>query len=134
MSSTTVTLGAFVFNPSAIRVGAKPRTINVATNALAANPIQSTAFTSGFRPITIGGFLKGVDTQGETAEEHLVRLVHNLRTEVAKNTNTLTISWANVTAPETYTVYKNEDVDLDYEAHADLTHMVEYTVTLNCLP
>lgn len=132
-SATTVTLGAFVFDAATVTIGARPRTVGVACNAISPYPVQTTDFISGYRPITIGGFLIGKDTMGETAAEHLVRLKANLRTEVAKHANSLVIQWGGVATPETYTVYKNDDVEFTHEAHVDKTHLVEFTVTLNTL-
>ena len=39
--------------------------------------------------------------------------------------------------PETYRVFKNEDYALaimDSQMHAQDTHRVDFTITLNCLP
>ena len=131
---TVVTLGAFRFSATSVEVGALPRTIGVTCNALSPNPVQTTDFTSGYRPITIEGYLRGIDSQGETAAAHLVRLMHNLRTEVAKDTNTLTIAWPGGAAADVYTVYKNEDVMTRHDLGADVAHRQSFAVTLNCLP
>ena len=73
-------------------------------------------------------------TEGETAVEHLTRLA-NLSTEVGKDTNTLTIDWAN-SRPET--------TGCTTTSHrATIVHDVPYgrgnvpalvTITLNYLP
>jgi hypothetical protein len=134
VASTVVTLGAFTFEASSLVIRAMPRTVGVSANALAPYPMQTVDFISGYRPITISGFLRGLDTMGETAAEHLVRLKSNLRIEVAKDANILTVTWAGVATPDAWAVYKNDDVEFVHEAHIDKTHMVEFSVTLNCLP
>jgi hypothetical protein len=129
-----VTLGAFDFTAQQIELGPLPRSVTVASNALSSEPIQVNAFVSGFMPVAIYGFLEGMDTQDETAVEHLLRLRHNLKTEVAKDSNSLTILWDGVGAPETYRVFKNNDFGLVIPQHVQATCFLEFSLTLNCLP
>ena len=51
-----VTLGAFPFHATELEIGARPRTIGVACNALSPEPVQTVDFVSGFMPVRIGGF------------------------------------------------------------------------------
>ena len=133
-SPTTAKLGAFPFTSiTSIRVGPKPRTVGISANALSRAPIQTTDFVSGYRPVSIAGWLKGIDTQGETAAVHLTRLMHNLAAEVARAMNTLTIVWTGGHT-DVYTVYKNDDVDFQYDNESDVMSEIPFVVTLNCLP
>ena len=127
------TLGAFPFYSREVEVGALPRNITVVTNALAVEPVQVNAYTAGYMAVRIEAFLLGVDTQNETAQEHLVRQRANLKAEVGKDANTLTIDWRGG-ATETYRVFKNEDYALVFATHVQVTRMVEFSLTLNCLP
>ena len=133
--SAFLTLGAFPFRARAVEIGAVPRTITVSCNALSLEPVQTVAYVSGFMPIRIDSWLQGLDTLGETAAEHLMRLRANLKTEVGKDHNTLLINWTDVLGDlETYRVFKNEDYALSLKPHAPATHRVDFTLTLNCLP
>jgi hypothetical protein len=129
-----ITLGAFPFQSRSVVVGAKPRTIGVGVNPLCSLPVETFDYISGFRPIKIVGFLLGVDTQDETAVAHLYRQRTNLKTEVEKHRNTLVIDWFGLGTLEEYTVYKNEDFDLELPSHVQYSHFVEFELTLNCLP
>lgn len=132
-----VTLGAFWFHALQVEIGALPRTITVCANALSAEPVQVNSFVSGYMPVRIDGFVVGLETQDETAAEHLKRLRANLKTEVGKNANTVSIDWRGLGTLETYRVFKNEDyalVIMDSQMHAQETHRVDFTLTLNCLP
>jgi len=129
-----VTLGAFPFHATELEIGARPRTIGVSCNALSAEPVQTVDFVSGFIPVRIGGFLIGLDTAGETAAEHFQRLRANLKTEVGKDSNTLSIVWEGIATPETYRVFKNEDYALLFGLSAPVAHWNTFTLTLNCLP
>jgi len=133
-----VTLGAFPFHATGVEIGARPRTIGVSCNALSPEPVQTVDYVSGYMPVRIDGYMVGLDTESETAAEHLVRLRANLKTEVGKDHNTLTIVWRGLeSSPETYRVFKNEDYALaimDSQMHAQDTHRVDFTITLNCLP
>lgn len=129
-----ITLGAFSFHARSVELGALPRTITVCANALSAEPMQVNSFTSGYMPVVIDGFLQGLETIGETAIEHLERLRSNLKTEVGKDTNTLTIDWLGLGDDETYRVFKNEDYALQFMPAVQQSAFVNFTLTLNCLP
>lgn len=133
MSDLFCKLGAFQFASRSVTVGAQPRTVKVQTNALATEPIQTIDYVSGYTPITIEGFLRGFDTINETSMAHLIRLKHNLKTEVAKDSNTLVITWAPGVI-ETYRVFKNEDFDIVIPAESRMRRIINFTLTLNCLP
>ena len=127
------TLGAFPFYSREIEIGPLPRNITVATNALAVEPVQVNAYIAGYMGVRIDAFLLGVDTQNETAQEHLARQRSNLKTEVAKDTNTLLIDWRGG-SQETYRVFKNEDYALVFATHVQRSHLIDFSLTLNCLP
>ena len=129
-----VTLGAFPFKATAVHIGAKPRTVNVSANALSSWIVQTTDFVSGYRPIAIEGYLQGIDTQGESAAAHLVRLRTNLKTEVQKDTNVLTFDWYGLGQTESYAVYKNEDFPIEFDISVQETHRIYFTMNLSCLP
>lgn len=130
-----LTLGAFPFHAKRVVIGARPRTIGVSCNALSAEPVQTVDFVSGFMPVTIEeAWLQGLDTLSETAAHHLVRLRANLKTEVGKNHNTLSITWNWSDTLETYRVFKNEDYALTLGWTVQETHRVGFSLTLNCLP
>jgi hypothetical protein len=117
-------LGAFLFtgnNGAAItgpiKIGAKPRTIPALSNALSVKPVQGPDFQPDFRQIEIVSFsLWGIESQSETAANHLKRLLTNLKTEVGRATNKLTISWWGLRVPYVYTVVKNQDFPYQIEA------------------
>jgi len=135
------TLGSFAFDgvngaaiEGVIEVGALPRTINVSANALSAAPVQTNAFVSGFRPVKLPVKLAGIESQGETAHEHLQRMLTNLKTEVEKDQNTLLIEPYGMPVVYTYTVYKNEDFPVTIAALTQSRSVLAFELTLNCLP
>lgn len=135
------TVGAFAFtgeNGASINgeivVGALPRTITVASNALSAAPVQVSDFISGYRPIRLPVKLAGIESMGETAPNHLQRMLHNLRTEVEKDQNTLVIAPFGMATVYTYTVYKNEDFPIQIAALTQSRSVLVFDLTLNCLP
>jgi hypothetical protein len=130
-----VTLGAFTAPCSGVLIGGLPRELGTASNALAQYPVQTTDYVSGFRIVTIQGWkLAGVDTMDETCHEHLERLWHNLLTEVAKDSNTLTIDVWGFLTPKVYTVYKNEDPESAITPLTQSRAVMKFDVRLNCLP
>jgi len=129
-----LTLGAFPFRAREVTLGGVPRQIGVGANALSAEPVQTTDYISGYMVVAISGFLQGVDTQGETAVAHLARLRHNLRTEVAKDSNLLTINWAGLGDLEQYRVFKNDDLALTLTWNVQASYRIDFALTLNCLP
>ena len=133
MAEPFCTLGTFEFEANSITIGARPRTVQMNTNCLATEPVQTVAYVSGHAPVTISGFIIGTASMGETAAECLQRLRSNLETEVAKDSNTLTIDWG-TGADETYRVFKNECFDIPLEVHVLKTNLIQFTLTLNCLP
>lgn len=128
-----VTLGAFGFKAQEVEVGALPRSIAVSANALSTEPVQVNSYTPDFMLIRIDGMLQGRDTADETATAHLIRLKANLRTEVAKDTNSLTIAW-NGASEEIYRVFKNTDFSLVYTWNVRASRIIVFSLTLNCLP
>jgi len=127
------TLGAFAFTVTALRIGRLPRAVGLSANALAKYPMQTTDYVSGYRPIEIGGRIDGVETQDETAADHLQRQWSNLEAEVGKDANTLTLDFG-ATSPRVYTVYKNELVEIDVPEEWQVLDRVFFSLTLNCLP
>lgn len=130
-----VTLGAFVAPCSGVIIGPRPREVGISANALAQYPAETTDYVSGFRPVTIQGWkLAGVETMDESCFEHLERLWHNLETEVAKDSNTLTIAVWGFLAPRAYTVHKNDDIESAIVPLTQSRAVMKFDVTLNCLP
>ena len=127
------TVGAFTFVVTWLRIGARPRAIGMSANVLAEYPVETTDYTPGYRPIDIGGKLKGIETIGESAADHLQRLWDNLETEVAKDRNTLTLDFG-ATTNRVYTVYRNEGVEIVVLKASKVLHRVDFTLTLKCLP
>jgi len=113
------TLGAVMFHSTNIEVGALPRTIGVAANALSREPVQTVDFINGFLPIRVDGMFKPPNALAECAA---------MKVEVAKPTNLLTV------AGTTWRVFKNEDFAFNYELHSAITGLLFFSVTLNCLP
>jgi hypothetical protein len=129
------TLGAFTAPCSGVIIGPRPREVGISANALAQYPVQTTDYVSGFRPVTIQGWkLAGVETIGESAAEHLERLWANLVTEVAKDSNTLTIAVWGFLTPRVFTVYKNDDIESAIVPLTQSRAVMRFDVTLNCLP
>lgn len=129
----TITLGAFTFKANNVVIGKRPRTIITAANVLAAEPVQVAAYYSDFMQVRISGVMEGQTTQGESAEAHLARMRSNLKTEVGKNSNVLTIVWP-FGEIEAYRVKMNEDYDEPLEWHISGSYVADYEITLNCLP
>lgn len=127
------TVGAFTFVVTSLRIGPRPRAIGMSANALAEYPVETTDYISGYRPIDISGRLAGIETQDESAADHLQRLWANLETEVAKDRNVLTLDFGSTTN-RVYTVYKNELVEIVVPKEAKVLHRVNFTLTLKCLP
>jgi len=134
VASAFVQLGAFGFKARSLRIGPLPRTVGLSANALARLPVQTVDYVSGYRQIDIEGYLKGRDTIGETAAEHLTRLWSNLEAECLKDANTLTIrgDWP-LGAARVYHVVKNDGLptfDLPLEARS--LAYVTFRLSLNC--
>lgn len=128
-----VTLGTFAGRAKSVVFGARPRTIQTNTNCLAPEPVQTVAYVSDYQPVTVTYILQGIDTIGETAVEHLRRMRANLATEIAKDSNTLSIDWDDG-SPETYRVFMNEEFDFAPPRTVRVGAYAEVTFTLNCLP
>jgi hypothetical protein len=117
-----------------MHIGRRQRTIGISANALAEEPVQTVDFTSGYQPIDIAGYLQGIETQDETAAEHLDRLWDNLETECRQPSNTLILDFGSP-HPRTWRVFKNDQLpEFDVAASVRGTHRLAFTVTLNCLP
>lgn len=127
------TLGTFLFTVTSLRIGPRPRAIGMSANALAQYPVETTDYIPSYRPIDIGGRLKGVETTGESAADHLQRQWDNLETEVAKDRNVLTLDFGAATN-RVYTVYRNEGVEIVVLKASKVLHRVDFTLTLKCLP
>lgn len=134
MAEAFIRLGAFGFKSRSLRVGPLPRTVGVAANALARLPVQTTDYMSGYRQIEVEGYLKGRDTVGETAAEHLARLWSNLEAECRKDANTLTVrgDWP-LAAARVYHVVKNEGLPtFDLPLEARRLAYVTFRLSLSC--
>ena len=134
-SSPTAVLGAFSIDAQwPLTVTPPARTVTVSSNALAAAPVQVTDYVSDFGVVNITAIIKGVATEGESAADHLARQIANLVTEVAKDTNTLTITWANATASTAYTIYKSPPPTIVYDVPYGRGNVAFVTIDLNYLP
>jgi hypothetical protein len=130
------TLGAFSFRSTRLRIGRRQRSVGLSANALAPFPVQTTDYISGYRQIDIDGYLRGIETVGESRQDHLQRLWDNLETECLKDINTLIIDFVGTTTPRTYTVHKNDDglPEFDVLLPSQMLSYVTFSLTLNCLP
>lgn len=135
------TLGAFAFAGSngaaivgEIVIGARERTITVASNALSTTPMQVNAYVSGFTKVTLPVKLAGIESIGETAPNHLQRMLANLRTELEKDLNTLVIAPHGMAATYDFTVYKNDDFERIFTPLTQSRAVMRFDLTLNCLP
>jgi hypothetical protein len=140
-SYAIATLGAFAFDGTGgaaivgdIEIGALPRTIVVAANALSTTPVQVNAYTSDFVKVKLPVKLSGIESQGETAPDHLARMLANLRTEVEKDTNTLTIAPWGMENAYTFAVYKNENFPVVIGTLTQARAVMRFDLTLTCLP
>ena len=139
-SYAIATLGAFVFDGTSgaaivgdIEIGALPRTIVVSANALSTTPVQVNAFTSDFLTVKLPVKLAGIESLGETAPNHLARMLANLRTEVAKDANTLSIVPWGMETPYAFTVYKNENFPVIISPLTQARAVMRFDLTLTCL-
>jgi hypothetical protein len=98
-----------------ITVTAPERTLNVSGNALSILPVQTNDYVSNFGTITFVVVLKGIETEGETAADHLARQIANLKTEIASDNNTFTVQFANATTEDSYTILKNKPPTIVHE-------------------
>lgn len=135
------TLGAFVFDGDSgasivgeIVITPPPRTINVAANCLASEPVQTTAFYSDLGTISFTAKLAGIQTQGESAVDHLARMWANLVTELQKDANTGTLRISDVTAPLTYRIRKNDDPAATVSGLTQSRSVMKFDVSLRYLP
>ncbi len=134
-STPSAVLGTFSIDAQwPITVTPPERTVTVSANALSTAPVQVNDFVSNFGVINITAVIKGTATEGETAADHVLRQVANLCTEVAKDTNTLTIQWANSVASTAYTIYKNPPPTIVYDAPFGRASVAFVTIDLNYLP
>jgi hypothetical protein len=135
-----VTLGAFVFDGDSaalvgdLTIGAVPRTVTVAANALSSAPVQVCDYVSDYGEIAFQAKLAGRETVGETAANHLQRMLANLRTEVAKDSNTLTVDVWGMTTPYVYHIHKNADMDTVITTLTQSRSVIELAVKLKYLP
>jgi len=110
------------------------RTVTVVANALSAAPVQVNDFISNYGVISFTVVLEGIATEGETAADHLARMIANLKTEIAKDSNSLVVQWANATATTTYHIYKSSPPVITYDAPYGRANVAFVPVELNYLP
>ena len=140
-SYAVVTLGAFAFDGVGgasvngdIVVGPVPRTVNVSSNALSLEPVQTTDFWPDFGVISFHAKLSGRETVGETAANHLQRMWANLRTEINKDSNTLVIQPFGMDNALTYRIFKNDRLGWTLTALTQSRSVMEFNVSLKYLP
>jgi hypothetical protein len=131
-------LGAFVWNGDNgasiigdIVITAPVRTVGVAANALSKRPVQTTDFISDFGTIAFHARLAGIDSESETAPDHMQRMRDNLETEVAKDSNTFLLSLFGVTSgPRSYSVVKNDHMAETITKATQSRSVIEFDVLL----
>lgn len=134
-SSPSAVLGTFNLPVQWPMVFTPPeRTVTVVANALSAAPMQVNDFVSNFGTIAFTVVLEGQETQGETAADHLARMIANLKTEIAKDSNSLVVRWANATATTTYHIHKSQPPVITYDAPYGRANVAFVPVELNYLP
>ena len=133
--SPTAVLGTFSIDAQWPLTFTPPaRTITVSSNALATDPVQVNDYISDFGVINITAIIKGTASEGETAADHVVRQITNLNTEIAKDTNTLTVTWGDSVAATAYTIYKSPPPTIAYDAPFGRADVAFVTFELNYLP
>ena len=140
-SYSFATFGAFVFDGNGgagitgdITVRAPLRTVQTLSNALAKEPGQGADFLSDYGTISFHVRLTGRNTISEAAPEHVRRMWANLQTEVAKDSNTLTISPAGFSVPYTYRIFKNDPLTQVLTGFTQTRSVIEVDVSLRYLP
>jgi len=109
ISITHGTLGTMVLSCQWPLVITPPtRSVATLTNALAAEPVQGADYISDYGSIAARVRLRGVETQGETAADHLERQWSNLCAFVASDTCTFSLQMRGATAPWTARVFKSD--------------------------
>ena len=73
-------------------LGTPDRALGVESNALSDEPVQTTDYVSAFRDQTYPVRIVGVASIDESANDNVVRQLHNLTLELAKATNTLVLA------------------------------------------
>jgi len=136
-----VTLGAFAFDGvggasvnGTVVIGPLPRAVGVSSNALAAEPVQTTDFTPDFGVIQFPAKLSGRETVGETAANHLQRMWANLCTEIAKDSNTIVIQPFGMDLSYTYRIFKNDRLGAALTALTQSRSVMTFDVSLKYLP
>lgn len=134
-SSPSALLGAFSIDAQwPITVTPPARVVTVSSNALSTAPVQVNDFVADFGVIQITAIVRGVETQGETAADHLARQIANLCTEVAKDTNDLVVQWGNATTSTTYHIKKSSPPTIVYDVPYGRANVAFVTIELNYLP
>ena len=109
------------------------RGLTVNANALAEHPLQVTDFISDFGSIAFTVKLTGVDTQGETASDHLKRQIANLRAVVGKDTFTFQYRLTGESATATYACHKSLPPVVTMDPLYELRHVAMVDVVLTYL-
>jgi len=134
-----VTLGDFIFDGrdaalvGDLVIGAIPRNVQVAANAISAEPVQVLWYDSDFGLIKFHAKLSGRETISEAAPNHLRRMWQNLVTEVGNDTNTLTVAVWGMDDPLTYRIFKNDRFDKTITALTQARSVMEFDVALKYL-
>jgi hypothetical protein len=141
MTYALVTLGALAFDGASgaavngtVVIGAVPRTVGVSSNALSAEPVQTTDSTPDFGVIQFPAKLSGRETTGETAANHLQRMWANLKTEIAKDSNTIVIQPFGMDDAYTYRIFKNDRLAAAITALTQSRNVMTFDVSLKYLP
>jgi hypothetical protein len=115
-------------------LGTPDRALGVESNALSDEPVQTTDYVSAFRTQTYPVRIVGVASIDESANDNVVRQLHNLTLELAKETNTLVLLRRGSSTPTTYQVVKNARPVVPFSIIFDRGNVLKVAVTLTVRP
>jgi hypothetical protein len=115
-------------------LGTPDRALGVESNALSDEPVQTTDYVSAFRDQTYPVRIVGVASIDESANDNVVRQLHNLTLELAKATNTLVLARRGSATPTTYQVVKNARPTAPFSIIFDRGNVLKVAVTLTVRP
>ena len=109
------------------------RSVQTLANALSKEPVQGPDYLSDYGLVKMRVRLKGVDTLGETAGDHLERQFANLCAVVASDTNTFTVIPGGASTGKTVRVFKSDPPVRSEDWLSDRRHIRFVDLTLRYL-
>jgi hypothetical protein len=109
------------------------RNVQTLSNALSAEPVQGVDYIAEYGLVRMRVRLKGIDTQGETAADHVQRQFDNLCAVVANDSNTFSVTMGGASTGKTVRVFKSDPPVRVDDFVADRRHIRFVDLTLRYL-